>query len=192
MKNFLKISATLIAVVMMAILLVPPPHPVRAQLSGQQTWAGTAGGTSTALTLNIHNVVALNDLLGVPVRFLPSGINPIGTPPVTLVVNIDTGGTLPTTNIVRPTSNVGIQPLAGGELQTGQMAEVTYDGVNGFVITSPIDMTPVGHSIDLRQTSGVAPAGYVIEDGTCYTRTHLFRDAVRGAVFQRHGVRRIG
>jgi hypothetical protein len=34
-------------------------------------------------------------------------------------------------------------------------------------------MTPIGHAIDLRQSSGTAPAGYVIEDGTCYTRTAL-------------------
>lgn len=152
------------------VFFVPPPKPALAQLNSAQTWGGTATGTSSALQLTIHNVIQLNDLLGVPVRFISSGTNPAGTP-ATLVINIDTGGSLPSTAIVRPTSNLGIQAVGGGELQNGQMAEVTYDGVNGFVITSPIDMTPVGHSIDLRQSSGTAPAGYLIEDGSCYTRT---------------------
>ena len=144
--------------------LIPPPKSARAQLNAVQTWAGTAGGTSTALTLTIHNVVSLNDLLGVPIRFLPSGV-PIG--PTTLTVNLDSGGTLDPTAILRPTSNMGLQQL-GSDMTTGQMAEVTYDGTE-FVITSSIDMTAIGDTVNVRGSA--APQGTLIEDGSCYSRT---------------------
>ena len=158
------------AVALAAILsfsLIPPPTKVHAQLSSSQTWAGAAGGTSTALTVTIHNVVALNDLLGVPIRVLPSGTN---NGPSTLQVNIDTGGNLGAVTIDRPTSNLGLQGLSGGELQTGQMVEFTYDGTV-FEISSPIDMTAVGSTVEIRNSSGLAPLGTLLEDGSCYSQT---------------------
>jgi hypothetical protein len=167
-KLFAAIIAPISAITLFVLLFVPPAPPARAQLASSQTWAGTAGGTSSALTLTVHNVVSLNDLLGVPIRFIANGTVPNGTPG-TLVINIDTGGSLPSTAIVRPTQNIGIQPLAGGELHSGQMGEVTYDGVNGFVITSAIDMTPVGDSVEIR--GGSAPPGVLIEDGSCISPT---------------------
>ena len=155
------------AIAGLAFMAVPPPAKVHAQLSSPQTWAGSAGGTSTALTVTIHNVVALNDLLGVPIRVLPSGTN---NGPSTLQVNIDTGGNLGAIAIQRPTSNLGLQAVSGGEMQTGQMVEFTYDGTV-FEISSPIDMTPVGHTVDIRNSSGLAPLGTLLEDGSCYSQT---------------------
>ncbi len=155
-----------LALVAAALALVPPIVG-RAQLAAVQTWAGTAGGTSTAITLSIHNVVALNDLLGVPIRFLPSGV---AVGPTTLTVNLDGGGSLAATAVLRPTSNVGLKAPSGSEIATGVLTEVTYDGTQ-FVVSSPVDMTPVGHAVDLRQTSNTAPAGYLLEDGSCYSQT---------------------
>lgn len=137
-----------------------------AQLSSIQTWAGTAGGSSNALTIAIHNVATANDLLGVPIRFIPATTN---TASATLTINLDSGGTIGATTITRRTSNLGIQTLAGGEMFAAQITELTYDGTE-FVITSALDLTPVGHSIDLRQSSGTAPSGYLIEDGSCYAQ----------------------
>lgn len=162
--GFLVAICAFASIVAGSILLVPPPAKVHAQLSSPQTWVGAAGGTSTALTVTIHNVVSLNDLLGVPIRFLPSGVN---TGASTLQINIDTGGNLGAVAIKRPTSNIGLQALGGGELQTNQMTEVTFDGAS-FEITSPIDMTPVGQAVEVRNSSGTAPLGTLIEDGTCY------------------------
>lgn len=160
------LGALLVATTIGLLTLFPPIRS-HAQFSATQTWAGTAGGTVNALTLNIHNVAQLNDLLGVPIRFLPSGVN---TQAAALTINLDGGGTLAATPIDRPTSNLGLRALSSGELQTGVMTELTYDGTE-FVITSNIDMTPIGQTVDLRQSSGTAPTGYLLEDGSCYLRT---------------------
>jgi hypothetical protein len=142
------------------------PTKTHAQLGAVQTWAGTAGGTASAITLTVHNVAALNDLLGVPIRFIPSN-NSVGT--TTLAITLDSGGPLTATAVLRPTANIGLQALSGSELVTGVMSAVTYDGTE-FVVTSNVDMTPVGQSVDLRQSSTTAPKGYLLEDGTCQTQ----------------------
>lgn len=172
MKTFLKFTAIGIFLAYgVAYFFVPPPQSALAQLSSGQTWAGTSGGTANAQTLTIHNVVALNDLLGVPIRFLPGNTNVNATPAaMTLTINIDTGGTLGPVTVNRKTSNLGLQALSGGEVQSGVMTEVVYDGTV-FEISSPVDYTPVGKTIELRQSSLTAPLGSLIEDGSCYTRT---------------------
>jgi Phage Tail Collar Domain len=178
-KNFWIVPLLMFALAWAALSLHNVP-PARAQFSGPQTWAGTAGGSSTALTLNVHNVATLNDLLGVPIKFIPSAVS-VG--PTTLTINLDGGGTLTPTAIARPTSNVGFQAPSGSELTTSVMAEVTYDG-NRFVITSNVDMTPVGQAVDLRQNATTAPAGYLLEDGTCYANTtYAALDSVIGTTY---------
>ena len=74
MKKFNIISG-LFAVAAAIIIAVVNPLGTHAQLGGVQTWLGTSGGTANAQTLTIHNVVALNDLLGVPLRFFPGNTN---------------------------------------------------------------------------------------------------------------------
>jgi microcystin-dependent protein len=140
-------------------------QPARSQLAGAQTWLGTAGGTANAITLSIHNVVALSDLIGVPFRFLPSTTN---TGPTTITINLDSSSTLGPITVDRPTSNIGLQGLSGNEFISGQIAEVAYDGTL-FEIKHPIDMTPIGHSVEFR--GGSAPAGTLVEDGSCYSQT---------------------
>lgn len=142
------------------------PTKTHAQLGAVQTWAGTAGGTASAITFTVHNVASLNDLLGVPIRFIPSA-NSLGA--TTLAVGLDSGGPLTATAVLRKTTNIGLQAPSGSELIIGVMSELTYDGTE-FVITSNVDMTPVGQSIDMR-TTGAAPAGYLLEDGTCASQT---------------------
>lgn len=165
MKKTLAVLVSLLVASATAFWLIPPPKKAHAQLSAVQTWVGQAGGTTNAITMTIHNVVSLNDLIGVPIRFLPSGIS-LGT--TTLQVNLDGGGNLGAVALLRPTTNIGLQPPSGSELQTNTLAEVTYDGAE-FVVTSAVDMTPVGQSIDLRTQS--AMPGYLIEDGSCQIRT---------------------
>ncbi len=154
------VAAAFAVAVMVAAVLVPPPGPARAQLAAAQTWAGSAGGTSIALTLTVHNIASLNDLLGVPIRFIPTGTS---NAPSTLTVTLDNGSTLPPTPIMRPTSNLGIQPIVS-DIQTGMLTELTYDGTE-FVITSSVDMTAIGRTVDFRGSSG--PLGSLLEDGSC-------------------------
>lgn len=141
--------------------------PSHAQLGGTQTWLGTgtvvAGGSSSTLTVAIHNIAALNDILGVPLRFLPSAQS-VG--PVSITINLDSGGTLSGT-LSRPTSNIGLQALSNAELQTSVIAEMTYDG-SVFELKT-VDLTPIGHIVEFR--GGTAPLGSLVEDGTCYSQT---------------------
>jgi hypothetical protein len=165
------VVAAYVAAVGFVYFFAPPPPSARAQLAASQVWAGTSGGTANAQTLNIHNVVALNDLLGVPIRFLPGNTNTNTTPAaLTLTINLDGGGTIGPVTVNRKTPNLGLQACSGAEFQSGILTEVTYDGTV-FEINTPIDYTPVGKSIELRQSSLTAPPGYLIEDGTCYSRT---------------------
>jgi microcystin-dependent protein len=141
-------------------------RPVSAQLGATQTYLGTAGGTTNALTLTIHSVASFNDMLGVPFRFVASGTN---TTAVTITVNLDSGGTLGPVALFRQVPASGGQiAMAGGELQSNQITEIVGQ-TNSFALISPTDTTPVGTAIDIRGT--LAPAGYLIEDGTCYSRT---------------------
>jgi Phage Tail Collar Domain len=148
---------------------VPPPYRANAQLGAAQTWAGTSGGTANAQTLLIHNVSALGDLLGVPIRFIAGNTN-TNSATTTITINLDSGGALGPVTVNRPTSNIGLQILSGGEFQSGVMTEIVYDGTV-FEIRAPVDYTPVGHTMDLRQSSLTAPLGYLLEDGSCYSRT---------------------
>jgi microcystin-dependent protein len=170
LRNWSLVLGTVLTTVLLfaaVSLVVPPPKRAQAQLGGVQTWAGQAGGSVNAITLTIHNVGALGDLLGVPIRFL-SGTVGSNTGPTNITINLDSGGTLGPVVLKRPTSNLGIQLLSGNELGTNNITEVLYDGTE-FVITSPIDMTPIGTAVDYR--AGSAQRGYLIEDGSCVSQT---------------------
>ena len=117
--------------ILATICALAAPAELRAQLSAQTTWVGTAGGTSTALTVSIHNINQLSDILGVPIRFLPSGVN---TGASTLTINLDSGGTLGPVAIKKPAPG-GIGALTGCELKTSQESTLVYDGTE-FIITS--------------------------------------------------------
>jgi microcystin-dependent protein len=140
-------------------------QPTRAQLGGIQTWLGTAGGTANVITVSVHNIAALGDVLGTSLRFLPASTN---TGPTTITINLDGGGTLGPVTVDRPTSNLGLQGTSGNDFIAGQIAEVMYDGTV-FEIKHSIDMTPIGKTVEFRGTT--APAGSLVEDGSCYSQT---------------------
>ena len=115
----------------LALVFMSFAGPAAAQLNAVQTWGGTAGGTSTALTVPINNVVGLGDLLGIPIRLLPNGVN---NGPATLAIVLDSGGTLGPIAI-KKLSPSGMAALTGCELKTGQESTLVYDGTE-FAITS--------------------------------------------------------
>lgn len=112
--------------------------PVHAQLVSQQTWVGTFGGTSNVLTASVHNIVALNDILGVPIRGAASGVN---TTAVTLQINLDSGGNLGAI-AVKKLQPSGLTSMTGCELRTGQEATFIYDGTEFVAVTNYSNPAP--------------------------------------------------
>jgi hypothetical protein len=149
---------------LVAVLALVEPRSMRAQFSSQSSWipASGVGGGANAVTLAVPNVVALSDLLGVPLRFLPTNINAAGA----TTINPTSLGAV----AVKRNSAGSLVPVAGGDLSTGVMVEVVYDGTQ-FVQTNPATGTaPVGSEISV--TAGTAAiAGYLIENGTCVSQT---------------------
>lgn len=81
-------------------------------------WGGTSGGTANVQTILIPGWGSTN-LTGVPIQFFPGVAN---TSAATLQINA-----APAASIRKKTLQ-GLQVLTGGELQTGQIASVTFDG----------------------------------------------------------------
>ncbi len=130
-----------------------------ARVRNQSTWAGTGAGTANAQTIQLYNVQSMSDLVGVPFRYIPAIDN---TGPSTIAV---TGKQA--TPVLRP-SNIGLVALSGGELQAGVAMVLMYDGTV-FEILGPLDMTPIGKTVEFRGPT--APRGTLIEDGSCVSQT---------------------
>jgi hypothetical protein len=91
--------------------------PARAQFPDQRTYAPFTGGSANAQTVAIPNY-AFD--VGVVLRFTPSATN---TGATTLAVN-----GLTATAVLKPGSG-GLTALGGGELKSGVVQEVVFDGV---------------------------------------------------------------
>lgn len=138
-------------------ILAVPLAGAQAQFVEQQMWAGTAGGTANAITLTVPNMDAPYPG-GVIVRFAPSLNN---TGPTTVSINGQTPQTL-----YRP-SSIGSVVMSGGELRFAMVTTIINDG-NAWILLSPIDMRPIGDTIQFRGTT--TPPGYLLEDGSCVSR----------------------
>jgi microcystin-dependent protein len=152
------IVACTLAAALVIYVAVPPPPPARA-FEAQSTWGGTGGGSANAQTVPIANVQSLNDVLGVPLRYVPANDN---TGPSTISIN-----GLTATAVRRP-SNIGLVALSGGELQAGVTTTIMYNG-STIEIQGPVDMSPIGRTVEFR--GSVTPRGTLIEDGSCVSRT---------------------
>jgi microcystin-dependent protein len=169
----------LLAGVMFANIMTPTR--TQAQLSAGSTWLGTAGGTANAIVIHVHNVAAVADLYGVPYRFLASAANTVSTAPATITYDLDSGSTLGPFTIYRPTSNISYVALSGGEITSGTITEITYSPTSGAVLTSAVDMTPIGSVVMSRVPE---MTGYLVEDGSCYDqRLYAALFAVIGASY---------
>lgn len=116
-----------VAAVLAALLFCSTP--VAAQFADQANYAGTGAGSANVQTVTLSNAPQLADILGVPVRFKPGATN---TGAATLNIN----GIAATA--LRKPSPSGLIALTGGELTTGQMTEVVYDGTY-FIVTISTD-----------------------------------------------------
>ena len=132
-----------VAAVMLSALMV---GGASAQFSAQETWQTTTTGSANAITIPIPNVASLADLLGVPVRFIPSLSN---TGPATAAV----GGTAPTTILKATPTGLGV--LVGQELIAGVQAVIVYDG-SEYVLNSIVSPQP---TLSANTTFCVATTG---------------------------------
>jgi microcystin-dependent protein len=141
-----------------AFLLTLEPQQPHAQFSAQSNWIPASGvsGSANAVSLSIPNISSLSDITGVPFSFLPTGANAAG------LTTINPSG-LGNITLRRASANssggIVMVPVAGGDLSTGVLATVTYDGTQ-FVHNIPATGTqPVGTVIDVAMTS--CPAGFL-------------------------------
>lgn len=132
MKN--TISKLAAALAFAAILFVSI-LPATAQFADQATYV-TASGTANAITLPVQNWS--RNLPGVPLRFLPTADN---TSSVTVLVN----GVGSPVALLKP-SNAGLVALSGGELRSGQMATVAYDGTQ-FVLLNQLGQSVLASAL---------------------------------------------
>ena len=154
-----KIFAVLGSLALFALTwtFVPPPRHAAAQFVDQSTFGGNSGGTANAQTITIANYTAHTS--GVVLRFVPGSTN---TGP--MQINVSGLGLV---NVTRP-SSIGVTGLSGGEVQSGELTCITYNG-STYQLACNVDMTPIGKTIDFR--GATAPRGSLIEDGSAVSRT---------------------
>lgn len=116
---------------LLALVAVLAATPGLAQLSAFQTWGGVSSGSANAVSIAIHNITQLTDIIGVPLRFLPNANNTGGT---TITVRLDSGGTLGPVAALKPTTT-GLVAMTGSELKNNQLAEAVYDGTQFVCVT---------------------------------------------------------
>lgn len=118
-----------------------------AQFTDQRTWGGTSGGSANAQTISIANYATYTP--GVVLRFVAGFTN---TGPTTLNVS-----TIGTRNVYRATA-AGAAALSGGEIVAGQLVEVTYDGAQLQIVStpaSPLAALPGGYLTPCPVAGGV-------------------------------------
>ena len=165
MKNLFLLLALAIAAI----------APARAQFSAQQTFAGVTTGSANAIVVSIPDVASLSDLLGVPVRFVPSSTN---TGSMTVAV----GGTAATA--LKKTSSNGVIPLTGGEITSGVLSVIIYDGTQFVLTTYAAPIAPL--PIQTNTTWFVSPSGSdtnnscLVSSSPCQTIQYAWNTMVSG------------
>jgi len=172
-----KIAAALLAAFLVAAGIAAA---VAAPFPEQGTWGGTSGGSANAQTLTIANYHVYTP--GVTLRFIAVATN---TGPTTLNVS-----GIGTKNVYRLTGT-GPAALSGGEIVSGQISAVMYDGTQlellTVALTPPVSppqgrLTLVsGSPVMTSNQSGVGTIYYdpykgnqePIWNGTSYTTTTL-------------------
>jgi hypothetical protein len=151
-----------------SLFLLSLIQPARSQFSAQSIFiaGGNVGGTGNAITLTVANVATMQDLLGVPIRFLPAHTSVAGI--VTVAIIPLGGSSLGVLDTYRYSSG-SIVPIAGGDISANVLAEIVYDGTE-FIQQNPATGTaPVGTEISFIGNG--PPPGYLIEDGVCVSTT---------------------
>jgi hypothetical protein len=156
-------SGAVVSLLIVFAAVVSSSLPGVAQLGQQQTWGGTSTCTGNAQTINVPNLGSMDDLLNVTIGWkVATGCGNTG--PATVSVN----GTLSQVNIYRMNSGAAIQ-LGGGEMPAGALVQATWDGAEFILRTDYTNGAPVGSAQIIHSTT--ADAGYMLENGACFTST---------------------
>ena len=110
--------------ILLSLVLVFSVAHAYAQFASQQTYAGTAGGSATAITLSVPNISSISDVLGVPIRFIVAS-NSTGAATVTV-------GGLAAKNLTRADGTA----IQKNDLIAGTIVTILYDGTQ-FQVTNP-------------------------------------------------------
>lgn len=137
-----------------------------AAIAQQATWVPVAnvGGTGIAVTLTGLNANQMSDLLGVPIRFIPTNSNNVAYAGTT-TVNVNTIGAQP----VKRVSAGVLVAIAGGDFSPGVPATIMWDGTEFVQIDPATGTDPVG--TERHFTGPTVPNGWLIENGTCISQT---------------------
>lgn len=162
-----------IAVVLLCFLSA---GSLRSQFSSQGTFAGTGSGSANAQTATLLNVGALADVLGVPVTYIAPATN---TGPTTF--NLSSLGAVTVSRVVP----AGITGLAGGEIISGQLVTVVYDGTRFQLQNSALPAIP-GTIIDYGGSS--CPTGtFAANSQTVSATTYPALFSVLGTIWGTSG-----
>lgn len=137
-----------------------------AQMAAQMTWvpAANIGGTGIAVTITIPAANQMTDLLGVPIRFIPTNSNSVAYAGTT-TVNVNTIGAQP----VKRASGGSLVAIAGGDFSPGVPATIMWDGTEFVQIDPATGTDPVG--TERHFTGPTVPNGWLVENGQCVSET---------------------
>lgn len=159
MKWFTERGLTRVVIVALALWL--GVGTLRSQFASQGTFAGNGSGTANAQTATLSNVGALADVVGVPITYIAPATN---TGPATF--NLSSLGAIA---INRPVP-AGLATLAGGEIISGQLITLVYDGTR-FQLQNSARPEPPGAIIDYAGSScptGTFSANSQTQSATTY------------------------
>jgi hypothetical protein len=133
--------------------------PASAQFYDQRTWAGTSGGSANAQTITIANWVAPRPQ-GVPLRF-KAGFTNTGS----MTLNDGIG-----TVLVSKQTPTGLQVLAGGEIQVGQIYEIVFGGVSWQLLnaSAATPVVPLTALYTVNGTNGADCGKFFSAGGTTF------------------------
>jgi microcystin-dependent protein len=134
--------------------------PITPAQGGSSVYTGNDTGSANAYVVATMTPINFTLRSGNTINFIPSASN---TGPSTLV-----GAGTTATAILRQTAT-GLQPLAGGEIITGQSAQVIYDGVQYELLNSVVSAS-VQPCTEIDYRGITTPSGYLFEDGTTRLR----------------------
>jgi microcystin-dependent protein len=115
----------------------------------------TSGGSANAQTVT---VTPFNLIVGAEITFVAGFSNT-----AQMTINVNGAGA----GVVYRLSQLGATATVGGEVVSGQVTKMTWDGTHWQVTSAP--RVRVGSSVDLF--NGTTPTGLLAEDGSCVSQT---------------------
>lgn len=106
-------------IVIVALALWLGVGTLRSQFASQGTFAGMGSGTANAQTASLANVTSLADVVGVPITYIAPA-----TTTGAATFNLSSLGAV----AISRTVPAGLSSLAGGEIISGQLVTLVYDG----------------------------------------------------------------